>query len=65
VIGAAVTFAVMKALGSAIHSRTITLVDAGAFLSGTLLVATATLLAAYHPARNATRINPSQTLHSD
>jgi hypothetical protein len=65
VIGAAVTFAVLKLLGTVIHLQTITLVDAGAFLSGMLLVATATLLAAYHPARNATRVDPSQTLHSD
>jgi len=65
VAGAAVTFAVMKALGTVIQSRTITLVDAAAFSSGILLVATATLLAAYYPARNATRIDPMQTLHAD
>jgi hypothetical protein len=63
--GAAVTFGVVKALGAVIHLRTITLLDAGAFSSGIVLVAAATLLAAYYPARNATRIDPSQTLHSD
>ena len=64
-IGAAVTLAMMQALSSVIPLRTITLVDAGAFAAGVVVVATATFVAAYRPARNATRINPSQTLHSD
>ena len=64
-IGAAITFAMMQALSAAIQLRTITLLDAGAFATGVLVVATATLFAAYRPARHATRIDPSQTLHSD
>jgi ABC-type antimicrobial peptide transport system permease subunit len=64
-IGAVVTFGLMQGLSAAIHLRTITLLDVGAFASGSLVVATATLLAAYYPARNATRVDPLQTLHSD
>jgi ABC-type antimicrobial peptide transport system permease subunit len=64
-IGAAVTFGMMQALSAVIHLRTITLVDTGAFATGVLVVGAATLFAAYHPARNATRIDPSRTLHSD
>ena len=39
-------------------------VDAGAFAAATCIVAAAAALAAYLPARRATRINPSQALRA-
>jgi predicted permease len=64
-IGVALAFAVMKALSSAIHMRNVSIVDAGAFAAAVLLVSAAAALAAYVPARRATRINPSQALRAD
>jgi ABC-type antimicrobial peptide transport system permease subunit len=64
-IGLALAFAVMKALSSAIHMRNVSIVDAGAFAAAVLLVSAAAALAAYVPARRATRINPSQALRAD
>ena len=52
-------------LDAAIHLDTISLLDIGAFAAGVVLVLVATLLAAYQPARRATRINPSETLRAD
>jgi hypothetical protein len=64
-IGVALAFAVMKALSIAIHMRNVSIVDAGAFAAAVLLVSAAAALAAYVPARRATRINPSQALRAD
>jgi putative ABC transport system permease protein len=64
-IGAVVTFAVMGLLGSAIRLQQISLLDIGAFAVGVVVVLAATALAAYQPARRATRIDPSQALRSD
>ncbi len=64
-IGAVFTFAAMKLLGTAVRLETISLVDLGAFAAGLALVLAATLLAAYQPARRATRIDPAQTLRAD
>ena len=65
VIGLAIAFAAMMALRSAIQLQTITIVDAVAFLAGLVVVLAATALAAYQPARRATRIDPAQTLRAD
>jgi predicted permease len=64
-IGVVVTFAVMKVLSAAIHLERISLLDIAAFGAGLALVMAATVLAAYQPARRATRVDPSQTLRSD
>jgi predicted permease len=64
-IGVALAFAVMKALSSVIHMRNVSIVDGGAFAAAVLLVSAAAALAAYVPARRATRINPSQALRAD
>jgi ABC-type antimicrobial peptide transport system permease subunit len=64
-IGATIAFAVLKMLNAAIRLQAINLVDIGAFAAGVALVVAATGLAAYHPARRATRVDPSQTLRSD
>jgi putative ABC transport system permease protein len=64
-IGAAVAFIVLKALNAAIPLETISLVDVVAFAAGLVLVIAAALVAAYQPARRATRIDPAQTLRAD
>jgi putative ABC transport system permease protein len=64
-VGAVVAFAVMKTLSALIQLEAISLVDIGAFAAGLALVLAATILAAYQPARRATRVDPSQTLRAD
>jgi predicted permease len=64
-IGAVVTFAVMKVLNNAIRFDAISLLDLGSFAAGLVVVMTATIIAAYQPARRATRVDPSQTLRTD
>lgn len=64
-LGVVVAFVVMKLLSSAIEMRNVSVVDAGAFLAAVVLVGGAAALAAYFPARRATRINPSRALRSD
>jgi hypothetical protein len=63
--GLAVAFAAMKILSSAIQMRNVSVVDAGALAVATGVVAAAAALAAYFPARRATRIIPSQALRAD
>ncbi len=64
-IGATVAFAALQLLNTAIRLETISLVDAVAFTAGLVIVLAATLLAAFQPARRATRIDPAQTLRAD
>ena len=64
-IGVALAFAVMKALSSVIQNRNVSVVDAGAFAAAVLLVSAAAALAAFVPARRASRIDPSQALRAD
>jgi len=64
-IGVALAFAVMKTLSSVIHMRNVSIVDAGAFVAAILLVSAAAALAAFVPARRASRIDPSQALRAD
>ena len=64
-IGVVVAFAAMNVLNAAIPLNTISLLDLGAFAAGIVVVIAATALAAYQPARRATRVDPSQTLRSD
>jgi ABC-type lipoprotein release transport system permease subunit len=59
------TYAVMRVLTAAIRFDAISLLDLGAFGAGLTLVMAATMLAAYVPARRATRVDPFQTLRSD
>jgi predicted permease len=63
--GLAVAFATMKLLSSVIQMRNVSVVDAGAFAVATCVVSAAAALAAYIPARRATRINPSQALRAN
>jgi ABC-type antimicrobial peptide transport system permease subunit len=64
-IGLIVTFASLKALSSAIQLQTMSFVDAAAFGAGVLVVVAAAALAAYQPARRASRIDPSDALRAD
>jgi hypothetical protein len=64
-IGVALAFAVMKGLSSVVHMRNVSIVDAGAFAAAVLLVSAAAAVAAFVPARRATRIDPSQALRAD
>ena len=64
-IGATIAFVALHILNSAIRLETISLVDGVAFAAGVAAVLAATLLAAYQPARRATRINPAETLRAD
>jgi predicted permease len=65
VAGVVVAFAVMKVFSSVIEMRNVSVVDAGAFAGAVVLVSVAAAVAAYIPARRATRINPSQALRAD
>lgn len=65
VIGLVVTFSVMKVLSSVMRMQNLTLLDAGAFAAGIAVVGVATALAAFSPARRATRVNPSEALRAD
>jgi predicted permease len=64
-IGLIVAFGGLKALTSVVRLQTISLVDARAFAAAVTLVIGAAVLAAYQPARRATRIDPSQALRAD
>jgi len=65
IVGVGLAFAAMKALSSVIHMRNVSVVDAGAFAVAVAIVTAAAALAAYLPARRATRINPSEALRAD
>ena len=64
-VGLAVAFAAMQVLSSAIRLQNVTVVDAIAFGAGLLIVLTAATIAAYHPARRATLVDPSETLRAE
>jgi len=64
-IGAAGTFAALTMLNAVIHLAAISLVDIGAFGAGLTLIFAATVVAAYQPARSATRVDPAETLRAD
>jgi ABC-type antimicrobial peptide transport system permease subunit len=64
-IGLVVAFGAMEVLSSVIRFRNVTVVDATAFTVGLVAVLTAATIAAYHPARHATRVDPSETLRAE
>ena len=64
-LGLAVAFVVMKLLSSAIEMRNVSVVDAASFSMAVALVSAAAALAAFFPARRASRTDPSQALRAD
>ena len=65
VIGVGAAFVALSLLSTAIRLREISLVDGAAFAAAVGVVVLATVLAAYHPARRATRVDPSQALRAE
>ena len=65
VVGLTITFGVLQVLSTVIRLQRVTLIDIVAFGGGFLVVMVATALAAYQPARRATRVDPAQTLRAD
>ena len=61
-IGLGIAFAAMWLLSSVIRLRTVALLDGAAFAAGIAVVVAATALAAYQPARGATRVDPAHAL---
>ena len=64
-IGLAVALAVMKVLSNLIPFQNVSVLDTSAFAASLALVAVATALAAYGPARRATRVDPAETLRAE
>ena len=64
-IGLAIAFAAMRALSSVIRLERVSLLDVTPFAAGALIVALATALAAFYPARRATRVDPAETLRAE
>jgi predicted permease len=65
IFGVIAAFSVMTLLAAAMPLRGVAFVDIGAFAAGMALVVAAAVLAAYGPARRASRIDPSITLRAD
>ena len=64
-IGVIGAFAALSLLSTAIRLREISVVDGAAFAAAVGVVLVATIVAAYQPARRATRVNPSEALRAD
>ena len=64
-LGVVVAFITMKLFNSVIEMRNVSIVDAGSFAAGVALIAAASAIAAYVPARRATRVEPSQALRAE
>lgn len=65
VIGLALALGGLGTLASVVHVRNVTLLDAGAFAIGLVLVIVATLAATAQPALRASRVSPAETLRTD
>ena len=55
----------MKVLSNLVTLQNVSVLDGGAFAASLTLVALATALSAYGPARRATRVEPSETLRAE
>ena len=65
VVGLGIAFAVLKLLSSAVQLKEISLLNVAPFAVAVALVLGATALAAYQPARRATRVDPAETLRAE
>src|SRR4051812_29145983 len=64
-IGTVIAALVMKALSSVVELDAVSLLAVTPFAVGLLLVLAATAVAAYQPARRATRVDPAETLRAE
>jgi putative ABC transport system permease protein len=64
-MGLVISLAVLATLRAVVRLDNVSLVDAGAFAAGITIVAAATAVASYLPARRAAQIEPAQTLRAD
>lgn len=64
-VGLGLAFAVMKTVSALVPLANLSLLDGAAFAIGVVLAVASALLAAWHPARRATRLDPSRTLRAD
>jgi len=64
-MGLVISFAVLATLRAVVRLDNVSLVDGGAFAAGLTIVAAATAVASYLPARRAAQIEPAQTLRAD
>ena len=64
-VGVLAAFVALSLLSTAIRLREISVVDGAAFAAAVGVVVLATVLAAYQPARRATRVDPSQALRAE
>ena len=64
-VGVLAAFVALSLLSTAIRLREISVVDGAAFAAAVGVVVLATVLAAYQPARRATRVDPAQALRAE
>jgi len=64
-VGMVAAFALLRTVSSVVQLQTVSFLDAAAFAVSMTTVLGAAVLAAYQPARRATRIDPSQALRAD
>jgi len=65
VLGLAVAFTVMKLLSTVVHLDNVSVVDLLFFKMSIVLIVSAVFLAAYGPARKASRVDPSTMLRAE
>jgi ABC-type antimicrobial peptide transport system permease subunit len=64
-LGLLLSFSVLGVLAAIVPLENVSILNPGAFASGTALVALAATFAAFFPSRRATRIDPSHSLRAD
>ena len=64
-LGLTIAFAALRFLSSVVSLKEISLLNPAPFFAALLLVLAATVLAAYQPARRATRVDPAETLRAE
>jgi len=64
-IGLAVAFAAMKVLSAVVTLHEVSFLNLVPFAGGALVVAFATIVAAFFPARRATHVDPAETLRAE
>lgn len=65
IVGIGVAFAALKFLSAVVQLKEVSLLNPAPFAAAVALVLAATALAAYQPARRATRVDPAETLRAE